>query len=81
MNSFFMYCRRSSDAEDHQTLSLESQEVELIKLAKSEQLVVVEILSESRSARTPGRPVFKEMLRRIRKGEATGIGADKVLLK
>lgn len=73
MDSFFIYCRRSSEGEDHQTLSLESQERELIRLANTEQLAVVEILSESMSARTPGRPVFKEMLRRIRKGEATGI--------
>jgi DNA invertase Pin-like site-specific DNA recombinase len=54
-------------------LSIESQINELERFAKKEQLRIVARFQESRSAKTPGRPVFTEVLQRIEKGEADGI--------
>lgn len=59
---FAIYCRKSTDTEDKQVLSLESQEQELLALATKEQLEVTTILTEKMSAKEPGRPVFMKLL-------------------
>ena len=65
---YVLYCRKSTDTEDKQLLSLESQENELLAVAKSHNLEVASILKESMSAKAEGRPVFGEMLAMIQSG-------------
>ena len=75
---YFLYARKSTDVEDKQILSIEAQLAELRALAKQEQLNVVEVFVEKRSAKMPGRPIFSEMMARIQKGEAQGIVCWKI---
>lgn len=73
VNRYISYCRKSTDDEDHQVLSIESQRQELKRFAERERIEIVEAKEEARSAKNPGRPIFNEILARIGRGEADGI--------
>lgn len=70
---YVIYIRKSTDTEDKQVLSLESQENELLRLAETQNLEVVKVFKESKSAKEPGRPVFNEMMDFISRGNADAI--------
>lgn len=73
MNRYILYARKSTDVEDKQVLSIEAQLAELRKYAKDNGLVVIDTVIEKKSAKTPGRPKFGDMLARIQNGEANAI--------
>ena len=70
---YFIHCRKSSEDEDRQILSIDGQLSELHRMAAANGLNIVDVLSESKSAKEPGREVFNEMLHRIQIGEANAI--------
>ena len=70
---FVLYCRKSTESEDRQMLSLDSQEHELLALAERAGLTIVKVFRESKSAKEPGRPVFNEMIKMISSGKAEAI--------
>ena len=70
---YFLYCRKSSEAEDRQVASIEAQIDELEKLSQNLKLEIVDIIRETKSAKAPGRQQFNSMIARIDKGEAQGI--------
>ncbi len=73
MTNYFIYCRKSSETEDRQVLSIESQTNELTALAKRLNLPTEKIFTEAQSAKEPGRPVFNAMMKRVYKGEVKGV--------
>ena len=70
---FFMYCRKSTDEDDRQMLSIDAQTRELREFARKESLHVVREFIETRTAKMPGRPVFNEMMSLLESGQADGI--------
>lgn len=72
---YFTYCRKSTDREDRQVLSLLSQREEMRSFVARypEIQLPFDPYQESRSAKVVGRPLFNEMLDRIEAGEADGV--------
>ncbi len=73
MDKYFIYCRKSTESEDRQVLSIESQVNEMKALALRLGISISEIFTESRTAKEPGRPIFNTMMKRVYAGEARGI--------
>jgi len=70
---YFLYARKSTEEDDRQVMSIEAQLFELKELARKENLEILEVFQESKSAKTPGRPVFDEMMRRVDESDGVGI--------
>jgi site-specific DNA recombinase len=70
---YIIYARKSTESEDRQSLSIQSQIIEMLEIAKREGVRVVKIFQESKSAKAPGRPIFAEMMKFIEQGKAKGI--------
>ena len=62
MTKYFIYCRKSSEDEERQVLSIEAQLAELREFAKQNNLFIVREFTESKTAKEPGREVFNFMM-------------------
>src|SRR3989344_2603345 len=70
--TYFLYCRKSTDESDRQVLSLDSQNEAAVKMFGN--LKIIKLPPESVSAFKPyKRPVFADMIERIKNGEAQGV--------
>ena len=70
---YFLYARKSTEDDDKQVMSIEAQLYELREFARKENIEILKEFQESKSAKTPGRPVFNEMMRAIEGQKEVGI--------
>jgi len=70
---YFIYARKSSESEDRQVLSIDSQKNELQELVKRSSIKVMGIKEEAHSAKSPGRPIFNELLDSVEQGKVAGV--------
>ncbi len=70
---YIAYCRKSTDEKDKQVLSIEAQVAELQEFAKRDHLEITEFITEAKTAKSPGREQFAEVLKKIEKNHAQGI--------
>ena len=63
---YCLYARKSTESEERQILSIDSQVKEMLQIAERENLEIVDIRRESKSAKDSGnRPIFKEIIKDI----------------
>lgn len=63
---YCLYARKSTESDERQALSIDSQVKEMLQIAERENLEIVDIRRESKSAKDSGnRPIFKELLKDI----------------
>ncbi len=73
---YLLYCRKSTESDELQALSIDSQEKEMKELAIREGLNIVEVRRESHSAKESGqRPVFQTIVEDIKAGKFNGLVA------
>ena len=70
---YFLYARKSTEDDDKQIMSIEAQLFELREFARKENLEILAEFQESKSAKTPGRAIFGEMMARIEEMGNVGI--------
>ena len=76
--SLVLYARKSTDTEDKQILSIPAQLDELRAFAERSGATITRELTESCSAREPGRPVFSSLMKEVEAGRVKGILCWKV---
>lgn len=71
---YCLYARKSTEADERQTLSIDSQIKEMAQIAQKEGLEITDIRKEAHSAKASGqRPVYNKMLEDIRTGQFNAI--------
>ena len=73
MAQYIIYCRKSTESEEKQILSIDSQIKELKDYCQRLNLPISVILTESKSAKSPGRPVFNDLVNKLSSGQYNGI--------
>ncbi|MGI5841586.1 MAG: recombinase family protein [Patescibacteria group bacterium] len=75
MIKYLAYCRKSTDEPDRQILSIQAQIAEVKEFASRENLEIIEIIVESKTAKSPGRGEFNRMVKLLEANKAQGIVA------
>jgi DNA invertase Pin-like site-specific DNA recombinase len=71
---YCLYCRKSSESEERQVMSIDSQIKEMLNIAEREKLEIVNIKREAHSAKETGqRPVYNEMIADLKEGKFNAI--------
>lgn len=71
---YVLYARKSSEDDERQALSIDSQVKEMLALAKKQGIIIVEVRTESHSAKqSGGRPVFNQLIEDLRAGLFDGV--------
>jgi len=71
---YCVYARKSTESDEKQTLSIDSQIKEMLKIAERDRLDIADIRKESHSAKDSGqRPVFNQLIADIKSGKFNGI--------
>jgi len=73
MPEYVIYARKSTESEDRQVLSIPAQIQELERVAARQGVRVGRTLTESKSAKAPGRVVFGSLMRDIYAGKVRGV--------
>ncbi len=73
MSQAVIYARKSTESEDRQVLSIDSQIKELKDLAEKLGIKIKQVFTESKSAKSPGRPVFAELMDLVQKNKINEI--------
>lgn len=71
---YCLYSRKSTEQDERQSLSIESQVKEMLKIAEKENLNIIDIKRESHSAKDSGkRPVYEEIIKGIKEDKYNAI--------
>ncbi len=70
---YFAYCRKSTESEERQALSIPAQIEAVNDYAREKGLTVSRFFIEKRTAKIPGRLVFNNLIQLIKAGSADGI--------
>lgn len=71
---YCLYARKSTESDERQVMSLDAQMSEMLKIAQSENLEIVEVKQESKSAKDVGlRPEYNQLMKDIDEGKVNGI--------
>ncbi len=71
---YCLYARKSSESDEKQAMSIDGQLMEMKALAKREKIEIIEVITESHSAKETGqRPQFNYLLENIQKGKYNAI--------
>ena len=74
MTKYFLYARKSTDEDSGKQIhSIEDQITLVTEYCQKEGLEIVQVFTESQTAKVPGRPVFDQMLNQLESSGVTGI--------
>ncbi|MDX9859258.1 MAG: recombinase family protein [candidate division Zixibacteria bacterium] len=73
MEKIAIYARKSTESEDRQVLSIDSQIRELRQYAQAKGWTIASVFSESKSAKSPGRPIFTKLMESVQAGKFDAI--------